>query len=424
LSSEQEAAVIAVADWFKSPSTVRSYFYLAGYAGTGKSTVIRAIVKHLSLGADQIRACAFTAKAAKVLERKLGMEATTLHSLNYIPIVDANLEQLQDQLRFAHDHNDHDTATHLRKEVDKLIRKGGGMKYFPRPADDLANSGVKLIVADECSMLHEGHVDDLHRHEIPVLYVGDQGQLDPVEKISKQSHRGVKPFSAMFNPDFSLTHVHRQAEGNPILTAATLAREGQYIPYVRMLNGFGKCSPEVLERNPAMLTGADVVLCQRHITRRSLIHKIRTARGFVKPVPLAGETVVCRLNNQTMGVARGEQFTLVSDAERDGDRLRLLLRDDRGTELDLKADRRMFDAYSDPVLANDIDGGRLNFNKKYPPFDFGYVLTVHSAQGSEWSKVLLFNDYADWLQQKQPDQYRRWLYTGITRASKQLLVVE
>jgi ATP-dependent exoDNAse (exonuclease V) alpha subunit len=123
-------------------------------------------------------------------------------------------------------------------------------------------------------------------------------------------------------------------------------------------------------------------------------------------------------------VARGEQFVLVADAMPDGDKLRLRLKDDNGAELELKADRRMFDAYSDPVLANDIDGGRLNFNKKYPPFDFGYVLTVHSAQGSEWSKVLLFNDYAEWLQQKQPDQYQRWLYTGITRASKQLLIVE
>ena len=56
--------------------------------------------------------------------------------------------------------------------------------------------------------------------------------------------------------------------------------------------------------------------------------------------------------------------------------------------------------------------------KKYDEFDFGYVLTVHKAQGSQWDDVVLFDESFAF-----PDSRERWLYTGITRAAKRLTVV-
>ena len=55
--------------------------------------------------------------------------------------------------------------------------------------------------------------------------------------------------------------------------------------------------------------------------------------------------------------------------------------------------------------------------KKYDEFDFGYVLTVHKAQGSQWDDVVCSRILAF------PDSRERWLYTGITRAAKRLTVV-
>jgi len=56
--------------------------------------------------------------------------------------------------------------------------------------------------------------------------------------------------------------------------------------------------------------------------------------------------------------------------------------------------------------------------KKYDEFDFGYVLTVHKAQGSQWNDVVLFDESFAF-----PDSRERWLYTGVTRAAKRLTVV-
>ena len=51
-------------------------------------------------------------------------------------------------------------------------------------------------------------------------------------------------------------------------------------------------------------------------------------------------------------------------------------------------------------------------------FDFGYALTVHKAQGSQWDDVVLFDESGAF-----PDNRDRWLYTGVTRAAKRLTIV-
>ena len=65
-----------------------------------------------------------------------------------------------------------------------------------------------------------------------------------------------------------------------------------------------------------------------------------------------------------------------------------------------------------------IEAFDWQLRKKYDEFDFGYVLTVHKAQGSQWDDVVLFDESFAF-----PDSRERWLYTGITRAAKRLTVV-
>lgn len=56
--------------------------------------------------------------------------------------------------------------------------------------------------------------------------------------------------------------------------------------------------------------------------------------------------------------------------------------------------------------------------KPYDEFDYGYVLTVHKSQGSQWDDVVLFDESFAFQ-----DSRARWLYTGITRAAKKLSIV-
>jgi superfamily I DNA/RNA helicase len=77
-------------------------------------------------------------------------------------------------------------------------------------------------------------------------------------------------------------------------------------------------------------------------------------------------------------------------------------------------------SYSDDGIAEDIDKGHCKFRKDRPPFDFGYALTVHSAQGSEWPRVIVWDDFN--ARAYRPAEYAKWLYTAITRAAKGCLV--
>jgi ATP-dependent exoDNAse (exonuclease V) alpha subunit len=60
------------------------------------------------------------------------------------------------------------------------------------------------------------------------------------------------------------------------------------------------------------------------------------------------------------------------------------------------------------------------FAKEIRPmeFDYAYAVTVHKAQGSEYKKVVLFNEYLG----RDKEQWQRWLYTGITRSSEKLVI--
>jgi exodeoxyribonuclease-5 len=60
----------------------------------------------------------------------------------------------------------------------------------------------------------------------------------------------------------------------------------------------------------------------------------------------------------------------------------------------------------------------LRRHRSYDEFDYGYVLTVHKAQGSQWDDVVLFDESGVFAESRQ-----RWLYTGVTRAAQRLTVV-
>lgn len=401
-SDAQAAAIKAIVAWYKGGARTPQVFYLAGYAGTGKSTIFKLALEELRAHARlQKHALAtFTGKAASVLRRKGNEEAQTIHSLIYIP------------------DDDPDEAPAVTVGVAPLFSAGAAPPA--RRMSDLRfqinymgpASEVDLIALDECSMVDEDMAADVLSFGKKVLVMGDPGQLPPV--------RGEGYFQKL-EPDVFLTEVHRQALDSPILRLATLAREGKAIPLgeygdARVLKLTMKTQHEAFRENTQLLCGVHRV--RKHVTRQ-----IRHIRGFGGTQPMGGEPIICGKNNRERQLFNGLQGTLLRAPEpyrrRAGD-------DELYSQL-VELDVRMDDHRSDLVglLTNpwmfaahfgDVEQPRMKKNIEW--FDFGYALTVHRAQGSEWPDVTVVDDSGSFK-----DDRHRWSYTALTRASERLTIL-
>jgi ATP-dependent exoDNAse (exonuclease V) alpha subunit len=363
-SPHQDAALKAVADWLKAKPGRRGtpqIFRLFGYAGTGKTTLAR----HVADGVDgKVLYAAFTGKAAQVMRSKGCTGASTIHSLIY-----------------------------------KALESDDETPSFEL-WDDAPASKAKLIVIDECSMVDAELGRDLISFGAPVLVLGDPAQLPPV------SGGG---FFTNDEPDVMLSEVHRQAQNDPIVRLSMDVRAGR--PLAPGQYGVTAVVRRE-ELDPKLVLAADQVLVGRNATRRSYNQRMRLRRGFTSPTPEAGDKLVCLRNNRRKGLFNG---SLWSVKERGSTRRRIIklqLVSDEGAGRAVKVSVRP------ECFTGDIDQLEWVERKPYDEFDFGYVLTVHKAQGSQWDSVVLFDESFAFS-----DGRARWLYTGITRAAKQLTVV-
>jgi exodeoxyribonuclease-5 len=364
-SPEQDAALKAVAEWLKTkPGQGRAplIFRLFGYAGTGKTTLAR----HIAEGVDgKVLFAAFTGKAAQVMRGKGCAGASTIHSLIY-----------------------------------KTLENGAETPTFELFHDAPA-SKAKLIVIDECSMVDADLGHDLKSFGVPLLVLGDPAQLPPIQ--------GGGYFTEA-QPDAMLTEVHRQALGDPIIKLSMDIRAGRRLePGV-----YGET--QVVTRDdldPQRVIDADQVLVGRNATRRAYNARLRLRRGFDDPLPVAGDKLVCLRNNRRKGLFNGGLWTIKERPRPRRQILRMHLKPDDGV-----GDRVVKVSVRPECFNGTLEGLEWPQRKKYDEFDFGYVLTVHKAQGSQWNDVVLFDESFAF-----PDSRDRWLYTGVTRAAKQLTVV-
>jgi len=361
----QDAALKAVADWLKDGPGTRGtppLFRLFGYAGTGKTTLAR----HIAAGVDgEVKFAAFTGKAALVMRSKGAYGASTIHSLIY------------------------------------RARESGEETPTFELWDDAPASKAKLIVIDECSMVDAELGRDLMSFGVPVLVLGDPAQLPPIQGGG---------FFTDAEPDAMLTEVHRQAQDDPIVRLSMLVREGE-----RLSPGdYGLTS--VVRRedfDPARALQTDQILVGRNATRRAYNTRMRERRGFDDPMPLAGDKLVCLRNNRKKGLFNGGLWQVAARPTTRKQILKLhLLADEGAGGKGVKVNVRQ------ECFTGEIEKFEWPQRKKYDEFDYGYVLTVHKAQGSQWDDVVLFDESFAF-----PDSRERWLYTGITRAAKRLTIV-
>jgi exodeoxyribonuclease-5 len=411
LNAAQLKALDLILDWHRGACLDRRklFFHLAGFAGTGKTTIMQRAIKQLGLNTSNVALCAYTAKASKVLEKRAGLgEGTgrTIHSLIYYYRTDKQLQELRERIKKL-DANDPTRAWLI--EVLKDLQDSS-KEFILKPREELAH--LSLIVADECSMIGERMYNDLLRFKIPILLVGDSGQLPPIKNREKS-------VCDLVRKDFELVEIVRNDD--EIVKYANAVRTGEALPFIPFGNKFARIQRDSVTKE--MMNSADVVLCFKNATRRNINREFRRIRSLTTVLPQKDEVVVCRQNNAVKGVFRGMTYTLLEDARPiDDETIDLVLLDDNKNEYEIEADCSMFKAYADEKLAKEIDDNVYTFKRWTPPFDFGYAMTVHSSQGSEWDKVVVWNDYLSF--KRDTKEYDSWLYTAITRAAAQVTIVE
>ena len=372
------------------------YTVIAGYAGAGKSTLVRFIIEELkTYGVKETDVCfaCFTGKAAQVLLKKGNKNVITLHKLLY-------------------------------KSIPK---ESGGFVRIPNPSIP-----YKIVVVDEVSMAPKTLMDLLFKHDVYVICLGDPFQLPPVDK-KEDNH-------LLDAPHIFLDEIMRQAQESEIIQLSMAIREN------RPIEVFQGKEVQILnkeELNTGMLTWADQILVATNATRVSINAQMRKLLNFGEQ-PQDGDKIICLRNywdcfsdneeplvNGTIGILKDSFLTkrylpsIVKST--DGlSHINLIVGDfisDSGMYFhSLEMDKKMIDTGEFSLDWKTVY--QLNRNPKtrdIPPLEFtyGYAITCHKAQGSEWDKVLVIEEQFPYPK----EEHARWLYTAITRASEKLVLV-
>jgi exodeoxyribonuclease-5 len=425
-SDTQKRAIDAIKHWFQNETEARQVFRLFGYAGTGKSTVLKFALEDLGLGdgGGGVVTATFTGKAALVLRRK-GTPARTIHSLIYsvIEATEAEIEELRGNIdkAKADARAIADTFERCAAEaaIEAMAQSLSKMKH-PRFAlnPESAAAEAKLIVLDEVSMVGEDMAKDLMSFGKPILVLGDPGQLPPI--------KGEGAFTQAA-PDIMLTEIHRQAAESAIIQLATRARNGQPI-------GFGQYDSHVAKLpksaiSPAQMLRGGQLICGMNATRLELNNQMRQAAGFGGGVlPTSGtEKIICLKNQNDLGLINGMFLSLDAVADEGEAYFSATITDDEGNAIgkpkkDGKPERhRIYKGHFLDHIAFDKHRHDKDWKAKKSLVEatYGWAITCHKAQGSQWENVIVWDDG---LGRTEADR-RCWLYTAITRAEKGLVLL-
>jgi exodeoxyribonuclease-5 len=402
LSPEQRAVFEQICSWYEGAPQPglgqknEMLLTLGGLAGAGKSTLLAVLARHYSH--DDIAFCAYTGKAASVLRMKFheaglppGLhDVSTVHKLMYRPIVDKETGSVTSWMRRS------------------------SLEY-------------SLIVVDEASMLDKKLFDDLSEYGIPILAVGDHGQLPPV----------FGDFNLMERPQLRLETIHRQAADSPILSLSAFVRRTGQVPRdahdgreVQVLDL--ALTNDVIQAvfSDTSVSLPDVgILTFTNRERVALNALARKARWPSAPpgVPVVGDQVIClkNYNGTIYNGMRGTITSLLSKYETVHHLYGTVLFEDDEIEVEgpiCKAQFgqentiRDFDSYyalTEHRIRHWDSMGLL--------LDWGFALTVHKSQGSAFEHVIVLNDPPRHM---AFDMKKRAVYTAVTRCSKYLVVLQ
>lgn len=452
LTNQQQEAYDKILEWLLNTDD-KKFFSLVGNAGTGKSTLISHIFNDLESSrleqiglitkcsvdlniADSLKKVSrkpaiisFTNKAVKVLKSKGLTNSKTIHGLLYNHIYDENKK----------------CWTFERRSKSEIIKEHD------------------LLIVDEASMVAPSIHKDLLTLDLPILYVGDNFQLPPILS-SEEEKKYSKLYSVLENPHYILTDIQRQALNSPILHAANKVRRGEKLNYFndsRLVNYKYFKSIYNNDYREKLVSDADAILCGINNSVKKANDYRRELYGYnITKYPYKGEKLIVLANNYELNLYNADM--IICEDNHDN----LNLRDDIDwkniPKIQIHSEDKLDKSISiKPVFKQYLSEKEFNnyliwlscYNtikrykniRKFPKFSsiqkefmtkynivydeynwyeivevsFGYALTTHKSQGSEFSNVIVLNEsrvfkeFAD-----------RHLYTSITRAKDVLTILD
>lgn len=411
LTTSQYECVEKIFNFLKDYHRLDNYskgpFSVDGFAGTGKTTIIGYLASEIkrnnSLHTSRIAFLTFTGKASSVLKTKLSDFNVldedidfvgTLHSFLYVPILEYNKElKIREIVGW--------------KKRDNII------------------SEYDLVIVDESSMIDMGILQDLIEHGVPVIMFGDSFQLPPVSENNTNWY--------LYNPDYVLSEIHRQALDNPIIYLSKYVRENFYIPKgifsktVFKLDWKDQNTKDLFYNIDHTTDYENInnmcILSAFNKTRESINKVVRKKLGFPEDIPIcASEKVICLNNdrvisNGQLGIVLFEKYKSVYDL------WSLDIKFDNGIIHQVYCPDKFFEnskKYNPHDEVKILKRRHPKVSKSINAFTYGYCLTVHKSQGSEFDKVVLFEER---LPRMNDYEYARWLYTAITRSKEKLFII-
>jgi exodeoxyribonuclease-5 len=388
----QTQAMNMAMDWIRTPQSRRKkIFTIAGYAGSGKSTVLSQIINVIGLVKYRVAFVTYTGKAAVVLRQK-GLNAYTIHKLIY--------------------------NTSISKNGIPIFKK---KKQLPHH--------IELIVVDEVGMVPQQIIDDLASYGIPILCTGDPGQLSPIYGDN----------TIITSPDITLKKVYRQGKLSGILSLATDIRNGICNFNKTYGDDVNIVSMHKFKQNDIL--NFDQILCSTNNTRSQLNIAARTILKRKSQYPEEGDKIICTANNfkEIVGYYDDLELYMVNgllcycdfDASLIDDNVLSLKLSVDGISgihptIYCKANQFMnnYDSFGKTEKKNAdkeiIDSYYEEFQgKQLHTFDYGFAITCHKSQGSQWDNVIIFDDCF----YNTEENYLRWMYTAVTRAIKTVTIV-
>lgn len=431
LSPDQELALQQIEAAFEHGMSVA---VLAGPAGTGKTTLMRAFLKTRS----GVVLLAPTGKAALRLKTATGMSTSTIHRFIYgVPVETevwkrATLPGSAETRMIAQPADGESSETY---ETDKRQASADGFEFsgevrpvFKYRGVDEEMASPSLIVVDESSMVNTQVFQDLRsaasKFDCPILFVGDREQLPPVEDS--------------WGPDFShptavLTEIHRQAQGNPIIQAATQIRLQGTLPHPSGDSRYSAMSTTLENAARWFFERAHddaILLTYTNATRTKVNTLVRQLLGFSGPLAV-GDQIVALINRGD--VRNGEIMSVVSMRPSklwEGAQATMVtFAGESGVSVTFKVDMDLI-GQDASVFRTKIKTFKSRAERDlWLHIDFGYCLTCHKAQGSQWKHVAILWDGAVAAMMRR-ESFKgdkkngvRWLYTACTRASETLTIM-
>ena len=391
---QKEGLELAVARYInKEKITV-----IAGYAGTGKSTLVKFIISALEKydvdPEEDVVYTSFTGKATQVLQKKGNKNVKTLHKLLY----------------------------------DFYPRSNG--TFFKKPVDYI---GYKIVIVDECSMVPKELFNQLLKYPVHIICLGDPGQLPPVDKSDDNE--------LLTNPHIFLDEIMRQEEQSEIIQLTMKIRAGEEL---KTFKGKEVQILEYKDLTSGMLLWADQVICSTNTTRVELNQKIRDLLSK-NGNPQDGDKIICLRNywdifsnnlsplvNGTIGYLKNTKELnipipkyITNDRLKSIDTINCDFASDDNISIysNLLIDKKMI-LENEPTL-NFKESFKMSKNEELKDlvplsFTYAYAITCHKSQGSEWDNVLVIEESFPF----DKDEHIKWLYTACTRAAKKLVIIK